>query len=153
MFSKEESSNIKQEFWTTFGQYMAPVPSAGEEKVNWINYKTGLKDVHFKMQALKRSAITGIFLLHKDIELQELFYEQFLGNKAFLESLTTKEWSWQLHTADEGGKIISRIFTELPGVSIMNRNDWPAIISFFKQEMMLLDEFWSMARYGFEQLR
>ena len=51
MYSKSEASQLKQEFWTSFGQYMSPVLSAEGEKLNWINYKTGEKDIFFKMKA------------------------------------------------------------------------------------------------------
>lgn len=153
MYSKEEASNIRQEFWTTFGQYMAPVPSVDEYFMSWINYKTGLKNVYFKMQTYKRSAVIGIYITHSDPELQEIFFQQFLENKNFLESLTGEQWEWKLNVQDEQGKITSRIYKELTGVSIMNRDDWPALISFFKERMMALDEFWSMAKYSFDQLR
>ena len=49
MFSRQEASQLRKEFWTAFGTYMKPVPSAEGEKVNWLNYKTGEKDVFFKM--------------------------------------------------------------------------------------------------------
>ena len=37
MFSKQEYSQLKKEFWTAFGLYMKPVPFAEGEKNNWIN--------------------------------------------------------------------------------------------------------------------
>ncbi|RZK28608.1 MAG: DUF4268 domain-containing protein, partial [Hymenobacter sp.] len=46
MYSKAEATQLRQAFWTTFGQYMAPVPSAEGWPTNWINYKTGLKHVY-----------------------------------------------------------------------------------------------------------
>ncbi len=51
MFSKQDASKLKKEFWTAFGRYMKPVLSADGEKINWINYKTGEKDIVFKMDA------------------------------------------------------------------------------------------------------
>jgi hypothetical protein len=43
MYSKDQASQLKQEFWTAFGQYMGPVLSAEGLRTNWINYKTGVK--------------------------------------------------------------------------------------------------------------
>lgn len=45
MYSKAEKSKIRKDFWTAFGQYMKPVPSAEGTKVNWPNYKTGVKQI------------------------------------------------------------------------------------------------------------
>src|SRR6478609_11755981 len=51
MYSKKEAGELKQEFWTKFGQYMNPIPSSDYEQVNWINYKTGEKDIFIRMHA------------------------------------------------------------------------------------------------------
>jgi hypothetical protein len=79
VYSKAEATQLRQAFWTTFGQYMAPVPSAEGVPTNWINYKTGLKHVYFRMQADNRLASIGIELTHPDAGIRELFFEQFLA--------------------------------------------------------------------------
>ena len=121
--------------------------------MNWLNYKTGFKHVYFRMRAEKKTASIGIELTHPDPEIQELFFEQFLELKALLHEYVGEEWEWGLHTRDESGKVISRIYTELSPVSIFNQDDWPALISFFKPRIIALDEFWSDARYTFESLK
>ncbi|TWJ00716.1 uncharacterized protein DUF4268 [Mucilaginibacter frigoritolerans] len=153
MYSKEEASQLKQAFWTTFGQYIAPQLSAEGLRVNWVNYKTGIKHVFFKMQADKRSASIAIELIHPDPGIQELFFEQFLEYKNILTSYQNEPWSWELHGRDEYGKTISRIFKQIDGVSIFNKSDWPELISFFKPRIIALDEFWSDAKYGFDALK
>ena len=153
MYSKQEATQIKQEFWTVFGQYMAPVLSDEGEKVSWINYKTGEKDIAFRMQADNKKATVAIFLTHKDEGLQQLYFEQFEQLKNLLNSSLGEEWTWVLHTTNEWGKPVSRIYTQTEGVSIFKKEDWPALISFFKPRMIALDDFWSSARYAFEALR
>lgn len=153
MYSKDEASQLKHEFWTAFGQYISPVPSADGLRVNWVNYKTGLKHVYFKMQADKRAATIAIEMTHPDPGIQELFFEQFMEFKNVLHGSLGEEWNWDLHSKDEYGKTISRIYRQLDGVSIFNKNDWPALISFFKPRIIALDEFWSDAKYGFDALK
>jgi hypothetical protein len=153
MYSKQEAAQLKQEFWTTFGKYMSPVQSAEGEKINWINYKTGEKDIFFRMQADNKGAMISIDITHKDKEIQQLYFEQFQEVKKFLDAATGEDWLWQLHTADEYGKVISRIANMLTGVSIFKKEDWPELISFYKQRMIALDEFWSNVKYSFESLR
>jgi hypothetical protein len=153
LYSKDEASHLKQAFWTSFGQYIAPHLSAEGLKVNWVNYKTGLKHIYFKMQADKRTASIAIEMTHPDTGIQELFFEQFLELKNILHSHVDEEWEWQLHVRDEYGKPISRIFTRINGVSVFNKNDWPALISFFKPRIIALDEFWSDAKYAFDALK
>jgi hypothetical protein len=150
LYSKDEASQLKQAFWTAFGQYIAPHPSADGLRVNWVNYKTGIKHLFFRMQADKRSAYIAIEIVHPDVAIQELVFDQFKELKNVLHNELGEEWDWQLHISDENGKTISRIIKTLPGVSIFNRNDWPTLISFFKPRIIALDEFWSSAQYSFE---
>ena len=60
---------------------MSPVLLAEGEKVNWINYKTGEKNISFRMHAENKNAIIAIELNHKDKEIQQLYFEQFLQFK------------------------------------------------------------------------
>ena len=153
MYSKDEASQIRQAFWTAFGQYISPQLSADDLKVNWVNYKTGIKHLYFKMEADKRFATIGIVITHPDTGIQELFFEQFKELKTMFDSHLDEEWTWALHHEDEYGKTISRIYRQIDNVSIYNRNDWPKLISFFKPRIIALDDFWSVAQYFFESLK
>ena len=153
MYSRQEAAQLKQEFWTAFGQYLSPVLSAEGERINWINYKTGEKNIFFRLHADNKNASVSIELTHKDRDIQQLYFEQFVQFKKLLESTTGEEWQWQLHTADDFGKTISKIYTELKDVSIFKKEDWSRLISFFKQRIIALDEFWSNVKYAFENLR
>lgn len=131
MYSKDQASKLKQAFWTAFGQYIAPQLSAEGLRVNWVNYKTGIKHLHFKLHADKKSAFIGIELSHPDTGVQELLFEQFKEFRNILNGYLNEDWEWQLHMTDENHKIVSRIFTTLPDVSVFKEEDWPKLISFF----------------------
>ena len=150
MYSKDQASKLKQEFWTAFGQYMGPVLSADGLRVNWINYRTGVKHIYFKMQADSKMATISIDIKHPDKELQNLFFDQFIAYKTLLQNTLSEEWQWDLHTTDEYGKCISRIYKQLAPANIFQKEDWPGLISFFKPRIIALDEFWSSAKYAFE---
>ena len=153
MYSKEQASKLKEAFWTTFGQYISPQLSAEGQKINWINYKTGIKHLHFKMYADQRSAYIAIELSNPDLQIQELFFEQFISFKNILKSYLNEDWEWQLHTTDENFKTVSRIYRPLNDVSIFKQEDWPKLISFFKPRMIALDEFWNDAQHSFDLFR
>ena len=153
MYSKTEAAQLRQAFWTTFGQYMAPVPSAEGVPTNWINYKTGLKHVYFRMRADVRQASISIDITHADEGIRELFFQQFRELKTMLEESLGEAWTWDPSFVDENGLTVSRIYRELRPVNMFNREDWPQLISFFKPRIMALDEFWSGAQYAFDELR
>jgi hypothetical protein len=153
LYSKDEASQLKQAFWTTFGQYISPQLSAEGLKVNWINYKSGIKHLYFKMEADKGSASIAIEIAHPDAGIRELFFEQFKELKTMLYSRLQEDWHWQLHSTNNQGKTTSRIFEQLNNVSVFNKNDWPALISFFKPRIIALDQFWSDGKYAFDSLK
>lgn len=153
MYSREEASIIRQEFWTAFGKYMSPVPSAEGLKINWINYHTRIRDLHFRMDAGSTSASIAITIEHRDPGIQELYFEQFSELRELLHNTLEEEWTWQLHVPLVDSRMISRIVKELPGVSILNKDHWPDLISFFKPRIIALDSFWENARYSFEDLK
>ena len=144
---------MKKDFWTAFGQYMTPVLSAEGEKVSWVNYKTGEKNISFRLETDNKKATVAIILSHSDPDIQQLYYEQFLQLKKIMKSTIEEDWTWEPQTNDEHGKTISRIFIELPDVSVFKKEDWPKLISFFKKNIITLDEFWSTVKYSFEGLR
>lgn len=153
MYSRAEASQIRQAFWMAFGQYMTPQRSAESDRINWVNYKTGEKDISFKMHADTKTVSIGIELTHKDNELQQLYFEQFEQFRTLLRRYLAEEWLWHLHAKDENERTISRIFTERTSINIMKREDWPEAISFFKPRIIALDAFWSDVRFAFEALR
>ena len=134
-----------------FGQYMSPVLSAEGEKINWINYKTGVKGLQFKMNVVQDNASISIEINHPDIVEQKRIFEKLLQLKHILNNSLSEEWNSLLHTLDENGKLVSKFYQERKGINIMRREDWPTLISFFKPRMMALDEFWNSVKYGFEE--
>ena len=152
MYTPAEISKIRTEFWITFGQYMKPVPSAEGRRINWPNYRTGVKDIYFRMRAERTHASIGIELGHDDVELQELLFDQFGQLKSLLFASLQEEWQWKLLDQNELGRPTSKIECLLPEVNVLNSEDWPKIISFLEPRLIALDAFWSEAKPGFEDL-
>ena len=147
MYSKEQIATLKTKFWTNFGQYMKPVPSASGLPVNWINYKTGIRHIQFKMDVDNTKAIIAIEISHPNTTERLQYYHQFAALKKILE--TTFNWQWN-ETLLTDHKTVSSILQQLDNVNILNQADWPAIISFLKPRIIALDAFWDMVKDGFE---
>ena len=128
---------------------MRPIRSAEGLEINWVNYHTGIKNVHFRMDTGKNLAVIFISVEHRDAALRELFFEQFQELKTLLHATLQEEWDWQLHFPAGDSKVVSRIYRELPNVSVFNKDQWPELISFFKPRIIALDSFWENARYNF----
>lgn len=149
MYNKQEASVLKHAFWTSFGQYLSPVPSSEGLKISWVNYKTGVKDLYFRMEAGSTSATVNILITHADRARQALFFNLFKQLQPVLRGILQEEWQWELQVPGDNGKTVSRIYTELGGVSVYKKDDWPLIISFLKPRIMALDKFWNEVKFGF----
>lgn len=150
MYSREEAKQLKEQFWTSFGQYMSAIPSADQEKVNWVNYKTGIKHLFFRMDVTNKTAVIMIELTHPDEGIRALMYAQMEELKNILHANLEEEWEWDDVYYDAYGKKTSRISIEIDKVSVFRKDDWPSLISFFKPRIIALDEFWSTAKYSFD---
>lgn len=149
MYSKQEASRLRKKFWTQFGQYMRPLPGAEGEPVNWLNYKTGIKHLYFRMDADSSKATIAIEMRHTDLLEQQYYFEKFRELQKLFQQTIGEDWQWELHAIDEDGKQVSRIGTLVQNVNIFNTADWPAIISFLKPRMLALDDFWILVKEGF----
>lgn len=150
MYSKEQASLLRKQFFTALGQYMLPVLSASGWKVNWLNYKTGVKHLYFRIEAPNRGCEVGIVISHPDETDRRNTFGKLLELRTVFEAEAGNDWIWEPNAKDEFGKKLSRIFVRLNHVSVLNQQDWPAIISFLKPRLIALDAFWSMARDQFE---
>ena len=128
MYSKQKASLITQQFWTAFGKYMAPVLSAEGEEINWVNYKTGEKDIRFITSADNKGARVCITVSHRDPDLQKLYFGKFLQFKKALHKTLGEDWTWEQLKTNQHGKTISEIYISLQQVNVMNKADWPDII-------------------------
>ncbi|MFT3680459.1 MAG: DUF4268 domain-containing protein [Ferruginibacter sp.] len=151
MYTKEQASKLRIKFWTSFGQYMKPVTGAEGEPVNWLNYKTGIKHVYFRMDADRQQAVISIEIKNPLDAERAYYYDQFISLKLLLEEETGYKWNWEQNTTDENGKPVSRISQTLNNVNLMNEADWPAIIAFLKPRIIALDKFWLLVKDGFDQ--
>ena len=153
MYSRQEAAQLRQEFWTAFGQYMVPVLSSEGERVNWVNYITGEKNIAFRMEAGNRKQWIGIEISHKDPGIRQLYFDQLAQFKKLLVQETGEKWRWEPLMVDDHGRTTCRVFIELNEGSIFRKEDWPLLISFFKQRIIALDAFWNQVKYAFDSLR
>ena len=150
MYSQAESSLITQKFWTSFGLYMSPVPSASLEKVNWINYKTGIKGIIFKFFVDKNAAKVAIEIFLKDTMLQHQYFDIFDNFVIEFKNEVGKDWIFHKNYSAEGKEDVSLIIVEKEKVNVFKEEDWPTIISFLKEKMLGIDKFWTTYKPAFE---
>jgi len=141
MYSKAEKKKFILDFWNGFGMHMKK-HNADFGRVRWVNYRSNVKDIFFRLNIDNKSATFSIEMQHKDEGLRELFFEQFKELKAVLEDNIREELIWEAKAYNQNNQPISGIFSDLNKVSIYNEKDWPSIFIFFEKRMIGLHTFW-----------
>ncbi|MCB9189313.1 MAG: DUF4268 domain-containing protein [Flavobacteriales bacterium] len=143
MFSKEEAKELTKLFWTSFGKFMGKHQSFHGKHIKWVNYKTGVRDMYFRLRADSKKAEVAIEIQHKDDGIRELFYDQFLELKAVFKDMVG-EWTWEKDIYNDQSILISKIYIECDRkVNVYDKNTWKDGFEFFEKNIVPLDEFWS----------
>jgi hypothetical protein len=132
MFSKEESRQIRHEFWTSYGKSFPR---------KWLLYNTKIKGLSFKFHFDTKKALIALDLdtdLNKRIE----YWEKLNALKSILISDYLKGAIFDEAYYLENGKEISRIYVELDKeVSIHNKATWLKTMEFFNTNMSKFEDF------------
>lgn len=152
MYGKEEAYELRKLFWTSFGKFMKKNRSADYSKVNWMNYKTGVKDLYFRLEADKRTARICVDLQMNDEDIREIYYSQFKEVKTVFQDMTSAEWHWQEEYTNEYNVTLSRVSIEIDKVNMYDKNTWQTIFDFYKKYLIGMDEFWVEFKDLFKQL-
>jgi len=142
MLNKEESKQLRQDFWTRFKNYSSVRRKQKGKPALWIMNHTKISQLKLKFEFETEKAIVGIDIETRNLDKRiDLFgkLEQF---KTILETTMGTEMIWELEYTLTNGKSISRIYTEKTGVSIYNIEDWPEVFSFLYKNMMKLEKFY-----------
>lgn len=142
MFSKEEIKNFRQDFWTAFGTIMKQKRSAGGYRVNWVNYRTGVKGVAIRLLCDTKNAFVCLDFDYPDDEIRELHWQQIEELKTMFSSIVADNWMWEPFFERENGQEVGRIYTRIDNVSIYKKETWPEAFAFMKKNLIPLEEFW-----------
>jgi hypothetical protein len=132
MFSKAEAQQIKKQFWTAFAE-------AYPRK--WLLYDTKIKDVTFKFYVDNKKAQVMLDIEPKDTEKRIIYFEKIESLKSILHDDFLPEAVFERNFYLENGKVISRIWVELNGISLYNMASWAAIFRFFNLSMDAFERF------------
>lgn len=133
MFSKEESAQLRKEFWTSFGKSFPR---------KWLLYNTKIKGFAFKFQGDRKKASVCLDFEHLDEVANELLYDQLLSLKSILESEYLPEVIYHDNFELDNRKIIRRIYVPYDKkFSIHNKDTWRDCYEFYVETMTQFELF------------
>lgn len=144
----QDAARLREQFWIALGRYMKPVGSAEGLSVNWLNYKTGVRHVYFRIDAGQEGASVAIVLTHPEARDRLDCFRKFQALKPLFRDVAGEDWEWEADLQQDPP--LCRICRVLKGYSIYNTGHWPELISFLKPGIIALDRFWSEVKPLFE---
>lgn len=148
MYSRDEAKALNERFYTLFGTYMRRHQQQAEGARQWLNYRTGVKHIFFRVEATNKGALASIDLQYPDADVRQLFFDQFLEFRKALES-HTGPLHWDNSYVLPNGRTIGRIYQEQAGVNLYREEDWHQIFPFFEKYLLGFDAFWADFREAF----
>jgi hypothetical protein len=142
MFSKEEAKKLREEFWDSFKQLSAGRRIRKKLPGNWMLAQTGVKALNLRFHVNREVAQVGIDLETRNMEKRIELYEKLESVKKRLEEAMETAMIWELEYIRENGKSVSRIYLQLEGVDIYDRDTWARAHQFMYDNMMKLETFY-----------
>jgi len=132
MFSKEESRQMRELFWTSFGKSFPR---------KWLLYNTKIKGLSFKFHFDTKKALVSLDL-EDNLENRINCWEKLVALKSILHADYLPDAIYGETFFLDNGKEISRIYVPLEQkVSIHNKNTWQEVMEFFNKNMTLFEAF------------
>jgi len=127
MFSKEESTSLRKEFWTCFGKSFPR---------KWILYNTKIKGLSFKFVANRKNAMICLDIENPDKMANKILFEKILSLQTILKEEYLSEVIFDDSYRLENEKIIHRIYiNHKDKFSIYNKNTWSSCYNFYVEVM------------------
>ena len=133
MFSREESKQIREQFWIFFGKRYPR---------KWLLYDTKVKEINLKFSFDTQKAMVSFDIETHDELFREYYFDKFLSFKKLLKDEISEDIILEKDYLRSSGKIISRIYIQKNEVNIHNKTQWPEVFEFFYTEMSKFELFW-----------
>ncbi|WP_372973917.1 DUF4268 domain-containing protein [Muriicola sp.] len=132
MFSKKESKELRELFWTSFGKSYPR---------KWMLYRTGISGVNLKFHFDLKKAMVSLDLEGIDPTRLSIIWERLISLQTLLRSEYLTDASYDPEHLLESKKQIKRIYVKKEGLCIHDKNTWQEAMSFLNDHMSILEEF------------
>jgi hypothetical protein len=104
-------------------------------------YNTGIKELELKFTFNRKFAQVSIDVIDEDPLIREYYFEKLLSLKKILTTEYLPNSIFEEEYELPEGKVISRVYVQLDGISIHNRNQWPEAMKFLNDNMEQMEAF------------
>ena len=140
MFSKEESKQLRLEFWDRFERISSRKRIKNHQDPKWIMNDTGIRQLKLKFHFDEKLATVGIDVETRNMDKRIDIFGKLERMKSMLENVLRDSLIWELDYMLPSGKSVSRVYLKMENVNIYDKNDWDRVIRFFYEKMSAIEE-------------
>jgi len=108
----------------------------------WVLTRTGVKALNLRFHVDREVAQVGIDLETRNMDKKIELFEKLESVKKLLEEAINESMIWELEYIRENGKSVSRIYIQMDGIDIYNKDTWQAAHQFMFDRMSKLEAFY-----------
>jgi hypothetical protein len=144
MLSKEELKLYKITFWEEFKLHMSKHRSASGRKMNWLQYKTDIKQIFLRLETNKSNVRVCFDIQFKDAGIRSIVWEQMGELKKVLNDEMKEDGVWEEHFWNDTIDDFCRIYWEKSDLNYLDKNNKQAIFNFFEDKLICFDKFYDV---------
>lgn len=140
MYSKKEKKEKRQGFWIEFGSKCSKLKDGHGKARKWILYKTGIKGLELKFEAVDSCLSVVIELNCRDDAQRVEMFQKFFDLKPQLDQIFGNGLEFERDFILQAGTTVSRIYCKKEGLDILDEGKKEEAFSFFISKMIRLEK-------------
>jgi hypothetical protein len=141
MYSIEEAKLIRKEYWDKFKSWSGRKRTMEGKKGEWLMNDTGIKQMKLKFHFDETIALVAIEIDTRNPEKRIELWNKLESLKNKIEEEIPFPLVWDIDYPLSETKSVSRIYTQITGISIYKKKCWGKANNFFYKKMNSLEDF------------
>jgi hypothetical protein len=141
MYSREETKELRVAFWNQFRDFTNKRRKGKGRTGKWILDKTGINALNLRFHFDEQMALVGIDIETRNLDKRLEMFEKLESTRNQINQALGENTRWELEYIRENEKSVSRIYTAIEGVSILDRKSWNRVNMFFFDRMTALEDY------------
>ena len=139
MYSKEESKELRLEFWEKLNNRTRRLPGQKGKKKFWIFDNTGIKGIDLRFDVGRKIVQVALEINHRNEDKRIALFEKLFACKTIFEKEFGNPLVWDYMYIKDTGEQVCRIYIEQSG-DILDRETRSKTIYFLIDNMMKLEK-------------
>lgn len=138
MFSKEETQNMRHEFWHKLESKTRRLPGQNGKPKKWIGERTGIRGLDLRFDVNREFAMVAMEINPTGSEKKAELWQKMQNCKTLFEKTFGGPLTWEENYIKEAGDSVIRIYVKTEG-DMYNKEKWSDMIYFLIDNMIRME--------------